>query len=202
MAMKGTGVRYGSIAITFHWAAAAAISALLILGFGSAYANNPSREIGLLRIHVVVGIAVLLLTGARAIWGFVDRRPDAIDGQPCWQRHLACATHLLLYVIPIIGGVSGIGLLIVSKASPFLFLGQAGRVSHFTDFAPMKVHAMAAFALMALIGLHAAAVLFHQYYQTPLLARMGLGTARSEGSPAKTKVFAPQKQSSNPSIGF
>lgn len=192
MLIKGTDARYSRVAIAFHWAAAAAISASLFLGFAAAYASEPNWKLDLLRLHVVAGAATVLLTAVRAVWGLVDQRPASVDGQPSWQRHLACATHLLLYVIPILAGVSGIGLMILSKAAPVLFLGETGRPARFADFAPMTVHIMAACALMGLIGLHIAAVLFHQFYHRDrVLARMGLGTRHSQQP--SIKRFTSQK---------
>ena len=176
MAFKGSNSRYGGLAIGFHWAAAAAVPALLLLGFAAARGGDPNREADLLRVHGILGIAVLLLTLLRAIWWSLDRRPSPIEGQAGWQHHLARAVHLLLYGVPILAGISGIGLMIASKAAPILFLGEAGRLPRFTDFAPMTAHAIAAFALVALIGLHVAAALFHQFYRRDrLLARMGIG---------------------------
>jgi cytochrome b561 len=182
VAIKGSNNRYGGIAIGLHWTAAMAIPALLALGFAAAYVGKPNREVDLVRVHVVLGIAVLLLTLYRAVWWSLDQHPSSIDGQPAWQRHLARAVHLLLYAVPIIAGLSGIGLMILSKAASVLFLGEAGRLPRFTDFAPMTVHAIAAFALIALIGIHVAAALFHHFCKRDrLLARMGVGReTRSE----------------------
>ncbi len=176
MALKGNAGRYGSLAIALHWISAVAILALLVLGFRAASLADAGQKAALLRLHVPLGALVLVLTVARVAWWFFDRRPDDPAGQRPWQSRTAHAVHGLLYLVLIVMGTSGIGLLILSGAGGVLFLGASGPLPQFSDFPPMIVHAAGAFTMAALICFHFGAALYHQFYQRDrLLARMGVG---------------------------
>ncbi|MDB0573937.1 cytochrome b/b6 domain-containing protein [Ralstonia solanacearum] len=66
--MKSRADRYGTVAISIHWLSAALILALLISGLCAASAIDTAHKVGLLRLHVPAGIAVLLLTLVRIVW--------------------------------------------------------------------------------------------------------------------------------------
>lgn len=170
--------RYDSLSITFHWVAATAMLVALPLGFLAAHAPDDRQATALLRVHVPLGIAIVILTVARALWRVRHVPPPARDDQPRWQAGVARSTHLLLYVVPICLGTSGIALMVLSGAAPLIFSRVEGAMPHFSRFAPMAVHAASAFVLVALIGLHGGAALFHQIVRRDrLLARMGIGGA-------------------------
>lgn len=178
MILKGNSHRYGTLATILHWASAVAILALLALGFMAARSSDPARTAILLRIHVPLGVMVLALTVARIAWWFFDRRPEEPAGQPPWQSLAARATHRLLYGLLILMGGSGIGLMVLSGAGAALFLAPPGPLPDFASFAPMKAHALGAFAIVALLSCHVGAVAYHQFYRRDrLLARMGIGAA-------------------------
>ncbi len=176
MTLKGKPGRYGSMAVALHWVSAIAILALLVLGFGAASTADAAQKAALLQLHVPLGALVLVLTVARAAWWFFDRRPDVPAGQQRWQRLTAHAVHALLYLVLIVMGISGIGLLLLSGAGGVLFFGASRPLPQFADFPPMLVHAAGAFTLAALICFHLVGALYHQFYRrNRLLARMGVG---------------------------
>lgn len=177
MTGRGTPQSYGSPAIALHWALAAAIFVALPLGFLAAHAPDRGQATSLLRIHVPLGILILLLTVARAIWRYRHAPPPSPSGESHWLSALARVSHLLLYVVPISLSASGLALLALSGAGPIVFARARGTLPDFTQFPPMAVHAAAAFALIGLLGLHVAAVVYHQVYRRDgLLARMGIGS--------------------------
>ena len=177
MAIKGNARRYGSVAIALHWIAAPAVLTALALGFVAANAASEERQAAILRLHVPIGLAILVLMVARILWRWFDVRPRDPAGQPRWQSVVAHTNHALLYAISIVMGVSGLGLLILSGAASVLFLGAAGPLPRFMDFPPMKVHAIAAFALVALIVIHVLASFYHQLVRRDhLLTRIGVGS--------------------------
>lgn len=175
MTLKGNTDRYGTIAVTLHWASAGAILALLAIGFMAANGADAARTAALLRIHVPLGIVVLALTVARLVWRLFDRRPAAPAGQPGWQRATARLNHALLYGVVILMGVSGIAVMILSGAAAVLFFGAPGALPRFSDVPPMAVHALGAFAIVGLLGLHVGAALYHHFCRRDhLFARMRL----------------------------
>jgi cytochrome b561 len=123
-----------------------------------------------------LGISAVVLTLLRIIWWLaVDTRPAGIGGVPRWQVLAARAVHLLLYLIVLVMGASGIGLLVLSNALPALIGGAP--LPDFAHFPPLLVHSLAAKVLIGLVFLHVAAALFHQFVRRDrLLARMGLGS--------------------------
>lgn len=178
MSIRGDGKSYGTVTIALHWASGAAVPALLALGFAAASATDPARIAALLRVHVPLGIAVLALTLARIVWRPFDNRPGDPAGQPRWQALAAHANHALLHAALLLIGVSGIALLVLSGVAPILFAGADRPLPRF-DFAPMKAHALGAFALVALICLHVGAALYHDFYRRDhLLGRMGIGAGQ------------------------
>lgn len=177
MVVKGNAIRYGVLAAALHWVSALAVLAMLALGFMAARSSDPARIAALLRVHVPLGMLVLALTVTRMVWWLFDRRPDEPGGQPHWQRLVAHATHTLIYGVLVLIGTSGIGLMVLSGAGSVLFLDAPGQVPSFADLAPMKVHALGAFALLLLLSLHVGAACYHQLYRGDrLLARMGLSS--------------------------
>lgn len=168
---------YDLPAIVLHWALAAAILAALPLGFLAAHASDGRQAILLLRIHIPLGILVFGLTLARVVWHCRHAPPPPPQGQPRWQIAAARVAHVLLHVVPLVLGASGLGLLALSGAAPIVFARVWGGLPDFSHFPPMAVHAFAAFVLVGLLGLHVAAALYHQFYRRDrLLARMGVGS--------------------------
>ncbi len=179
MILKGTTCRYGSLAVTLHWLSAVAILALLALGFMAANAPGTARQTAFLRLHVPLGVFVVVLTLTRIVWWCFDARPGDVAGQPRWQALTAHVTHSLLYGFLIVMGASGIGLMLLSRAAPILFFDAPGPLPRFSDFPPMVAHALGAFAIVTLLCLHIGAALFHQAYKRDhLFARMGVEPAQ------------------------
>jgi len=177
MSIKSTSDRYGTVAITLHWLSAALIIGLMGAGFLAANTVESEAKTAILRIHVPVGIAVLLLTIARLCWWrFADRKPDEAAGMPRLQSVVAKAVHVLLYAAIIGLGGSGIAMMVLSGAGEIVFGNAPGPLPNFWDFAPRYGHAVFARLMLALFVAHAGAALYHQFIRKDrLLARMGLG---------------------------
>ena len=169
--------RYDVVAIAFHWIVAAAILLALPLGFLAAHAPEDRQAVSLLRAHIPLGVLILALTVARAIWRYRHAPPPPPSGQPCWQSRVARVSHALLYAVPMVLGASGLALLALSGAAPIVFARLHGALPDFSRFPPMAVHALAAFILIGLLALHGAAAIYHQVYRRDrLLALMGIGS--------------------------
>ena len=176
MSMKSGSDRYGTMAVSVHWLSAALILVLIASGFRAAGTVDPAVKAQLLRIHVPVAIAVLLLTLLRVVWWLaIDRRPDPVVGPPLWQERSARVVHLLFYVV-ILGMIaSGIGMMVLSGAGSIIF-GQGGVLPDFWKFAPRVPHGIGARLLFALLVLHVGAALYHHVVlRDGLLWRMWFG---------------------------
>jgi cytochrome b561 len=169
-------VRYSSVAILLHWAIAVALAFQLALGFAM-----PKDESGfaLYQLHKSVGITILLLTLARLAWRVMRRPPPAVEGG--FQGFLAKAVHTLLYVFMIGMPLTGWAMVSTDPLNiPTILYGAvpwphlplpAGLNALFED-----THALLAWMGLALIALHIAGALRHQWLiKDGLLRRMAPG---------------------------
>lgn len=176
MALRGTADRYGKLATGLHWIVAVATIAQLGLGLATAAAADDAHRTALLRIHAPLGALILVLTAIRIVWWLLDRRPSDPPGQALWQSRMARTAHRLLVLITVIAAVSGMGLLVRSGANHIIFGAAAGPLPDFAPFFQRTVHGAATALLLALLGLHVLAALYHQFYRRDrLFARIGIG---------------------------
>jgi cytochrome b561 len=154
------------------------------------YAAPPSllgtlaETLGLYSAHKVLGLILLALVVIRIAWRITRGAPPEEPTIAVWQREVSTLVHswiyLLLIVVPILGwvGISLYPALVVfdSFSLPSLTApDQAKSVAVFT------AHAIAAFALVALVAMHIGAALYHHFIRRDgVLLRMlpGLPTTR------------------------
>lgn len=174
---KSTSNRYGRVAITIHWVSAALVIGLMIAGLVAADTADPEAKAALLRLHVPIGTAVLVLTLVRLGWWLLaDRKPDDPAGVPPMQALAAGGVHGLLYLAILGLAGSGIAMIALSGAGEILFGGAPGPLPDFWNFAPHYGHAAMAWLMGALLALHVAGALYHQFIlKDRLFARMGVG---------------------------
>jgi cytochrome b561 len=176
MGLKSTIDRYGSMAVSIHWLSAILVLVLMVVGFRAAGTVDPAAKAALLRLHLPIGIALLALTVLRIVWWRFDRRPDPIAASPHWQERAAQAVHILFYVVLLGMIASGIGMMVLSGASPIIFGGQGGALPDFSKYLPRAPHGIGAWLLIALVVLHVGAALYHQFGRRDgLLRRMWFG---------------------------
>jgi len=175
MSLKSSTTRYGSVAITIHWLTALLILALFATGLLAAEQADPGAQLALVRFHVPLGTAVLVLTVLRLVWWWVaDRRPALPVDQPHWQKFMAHAVHIALYLVIVLLAASGISTLVLSGALPAIIGGAT--LPDFETVLPRLVHGVASKLMLGLLALHIGAALYHQFIRRDhLLARMGVG---------------------------
>jgi cytochrome b561 len=167
-----TALRYTTVAIAFHWLLALAIIGSLGMGFYmSDLPFSPSR-LKLFNWHKWAGITILALSAARALWRLTHRPPALPDAvlaaMPVWQRHAHRATHGLLYGLFFAVPLSGWAY--TSAAGfPVVWFGVLALPDWVAVDRPLAdavlkpLHHLLAFALAALLVLHVAATLKHQF---------------------------------------
>ncbi|MEM6986396.1 MAG: cytochrome b/b6 domain-containing protein [Pseudomonadota bacterium] len=173
MARLSTPHRYGSVAVGIHCLSALLILALMISGNLSAETETAQSKLVILRLHAVCGLSIVCLTLLRLVWWWrVDNKPVSV-AMPRWQARSAHAVHVLLYVVMLGMGASGIGMLVLSGAGDSLFGGASAPLPDFWQYAPRRPHGLGARILVALIVLHVGAALYHQMVlRDGLLRRM------------------------------
>jgi cytochrome b561 len=179
MTLKSSQQRYGAVPIAIHWLSAIAILVMLGTGLTAANTTDEAAKTGILTVHVSVGIGVAVLTLLRLVWWLaVDRRPQRHTGIARWQATLSHLVHIALYAVIVLMVASGIALALLSGLVPALFTGGLAVLPDFRDYPPFFAHWAGGWAMIALVGLHVAAALYHQFWRRDrLMARMGLGAA-------------------------
>ena len=168
MNWKNTPDRFGSLSIGMHW--------LMVLLFIGVYAAIELHDLApkgsalradLKTWHFVFGLSVFTLVALRLVARLLAGRAPPIEPRlPIWQQRLAAWTHVALYVFMI--GMPLLGWLAVSaKGNPVMFFGAqlpalVGQDKGLYDSLKEIHEAIGTFGYY-LIGLHAAAALFHHY---------------------------------------
>lgn len=172
MAGSVVSERYGVTAQLLHWATLALVVAQPLL---AELAEEAGRGGEAYAAHRSVGITLLALTLLRIAWRSV-RPPPAPPPMPRWQRLAAVWTHwgmyLLLLAIPVSGwlmsSTSGDGVAWLGLDLPALAARDEDAAEALED-----VHETLFQLLLALVALHVAAAMKHQFVDRDgLIGRM------------------------------
>lgn len=167
MSWRNTASRYGSLSIGLHW-----LMLLLIAGVyacielrGNFPKGSDIRE-GLKTWHFMLGLSILVLVLVRLAAHFIGTVPRIEPDPPKWQTLFARLMHIALYALMI--GMPLLGWLTLSaegKLVPFFGLQLPSLVGESKSIAgwAKELHETGGTVGYLLIGLHAAAALFHHY---------------------------------------
>jgi cytochrome b561 len=163
-------LRYSNTAVTFHWVLAALVLAQASLGFTFFFSEDgPARDTVFIW-HKTVGVTILLLVLARLAYRLRNPPPPFPPELPAWERHAAVWNHRLFYLLliamPIVGfiAVSGFANGPTTPLVGGIMVPVIPGVSKETGELAGDVHQYAAFLLVALILVHVAAALKHQFF--------------------------------------
>jgi cytochrome b561 len=176
--------RYSLVAIVMHWVLGAALVGIFIMGLYMADLPFSPLRLKLYNWHKWAGVTILVLSALRLLWRMTHRPPELpariSQSMPRWQHWAHHGTHYALYAlffaVPLIGWAysSAAGFPIVL----FGILPLPDFVSADKALAALikPFHELSAFALAALVVLHVAAALKHQFVDRDgLLDRMRPG---------------------------
>jgi cytochrome b561 len=104
--MTGYDNQYSRVAIILHWAIAAFILFNLAVGYVMESLPVPLRFV-VFFLHVSSGMTVLALTVIRVMWRLTHEPPPYPARMKPWERHLAHAVHLFLYVAMVLMPLTG-----------------------------------------------------------------------------------------------
>ena len=171
-------VKYHPALVVLHWLMAVLLIGALGLGLTLALTpNSDPGKLDLLEWHMAGGMAILALMLIRLVVRWRTRKPAAEPlGFPVLDR-LAPLIHYAFYiVVPLTVGFGyATGILAHLPASVFARTGEP-LPEHFTAYPTFIGHALLAMLLAALIGLHVAAAVWHQWGRKDgLMGRMGFG---------------------------
>jgi cytochrome b561 len=146
--------------------------ALLLGGYLAAWmidgASSPAEKAQLIMLHRSFGVTILLLTWVRLAFRLRARVPPPPPDVPAVQRLAARASVITLDAALIVQPLLGLAASMLHGGRTMLFGDVLLRLLLPVDRALAhdvfhRVHAWTALVLLALIGLHATAVLYHHF---------------------------------------
>ena len=173
--------RYTRTAMLLHWALGLALVGLFCMGLYMTGLPFSPQRLKLYNWHKWAGVTLLMLSALRLLWRAVHRPPalpPAVEqAMPRWQKAAHHGTHFLLYVlffaVPLIGWAYS-----SAAGFPIVFLGL-WQLPDFVAASPdladalKPLHKLSAYAMAALVLVHVAAALKHQFFDRDgLMLRM------------------------------
>lgn len=160
--------RYGSLAIGLHWL----MVVLLVAVYGCIelrgyFPKGSDPREALKTWHLMLGLSVFVLASLRLFVHLTAPVPRIEPDPPGWQTLSARLMHLALYALMI--GMPLAGWLLLSAAAkpiPFFGLQLPALIGESKSLAGVikEIHEIGGTVGYFLIGLHAAAALFHHYF--------------------------------------
>jgi cytochrome b561 len=166
--IRNTPSTWGNVSRWFHWGLGAAIIGMLAYGWWMNHIPARPDRYFYRSIHADIGYVVLLLTVLRLIWRGINPTPDLPEDMPRGLRVLARVNQWTLYLATIL--VAMLGWAHSGAATPdyssFFGLFHVPQIT-----SPNKAvarayedrHILFAYVLLALIVIHVAAAVWHQF---------------------------------------
>jgi cytochrome b561 len=163
--------RYTPLWVTLHWLTALLVFAEFYLGLTSVGLAAEAKA-PILRLHMPIGVTILLLTVIRLIVRWRTPRPEDASTGNRFLDMLGKGTHHMLYLLLILMALTGMGLSLRFNLAPAVFEGSAPIPADLTP----GLHGLFFLLIALLILLHIGAALYHQFIlRDHLLARMWYG---------------------------
>ena len=157
--------RYDGVARFLHWLVVLLVIAQFMAGWAMPDVRKDSLPVGLIAIHLGVGTTLLAAMVARLIWRLTHRPPpeNFLPGLNVLSRLSHFALYALLVAVPLLGWANassrGWRVRLAGVTNLPALTGNGSSFGH----ALGNVHGLLAWALLAVIILHVAAALFHQF---------------------------------------
>lgn len=172
-------LRYTPTAVALHWLMAALIFAAFPLGIYMHDLPLSPAKLQLYSYHKWLGITVLGLLLLRLLWRLRHAPPPLPAHLPAWQQRASQLTHHLLYLLMFAVPMSG-WLMSSAKGFKTVWLGvlplpDLVEKNKALGVALAELHEGLNILLLALVVLHLAAVVKHQFInRDDILSRMSL----------------------------
>ncbi len=160
--------RYHALSIPAHWLTLVLLIAVYaLIELRGIYPKGTAAHDVMKTWHFMLGLTVLAVVAARLVLRLIFREPLITPPPPAWQRLLAKVMYLALYafliVMPMLGWLT---LSAKGRVIPFFGLELPALMGPDKGWASSleNVHETIGTIGYYLIGLHAAAALFHHYF--------------------------------------
>lgn len=161
--------RYSTVSIVLHWTIAALILSNVFIG-GAMEEAKGLEKFQIFQYHKSVGLTVLVLSLVRLGWRLANPAPPLPGHMAGWEKRLARATHVALYVLMV--GIPVLGWATVS-ASPLNIPTEVWGFIPWPDLplptsedlseALGEVHESLVKAMYLVLALHVAGALKHHF---------------------------------------
>ena len=170
--------RYSTISIWLHWLMLALMIAVYAaIELREFYPRGSDPREALKAWHFTLGLTVFVLVWVRIVARIVTAAPPEM-AEPAWRSLASKAVHLALYVLMIAMPIAGWVILSAEgDAIPFwgISMPAIAQVDEALAHNAEELHELGGTIGYWLVGLHAAAALFHHYVlKDGLLSRMSL----------------------------
>jgi len=158
---------YTATAKALHWTVVVLLIAQFTFAWTMPHIGRDTPVTTLISLHFTFGIIILAVAIVRLAWRLTHGEPAPLDGIPPWQTATAAIVHwllyLLLFVVPILGLINaswrGMPVVLFGLELPALVAKRAPGWGWTGD-----VHGLLAnYLMLALVGLHVAAGLYHYF---------------------------------------
>ena len=165
MSARLTSDTYSPVAKGLHWLIVLLLTVQFVTAFLLPHIGRNTPMSTVISLHFSFGVLILIVMVTR----FVHRLmyPIALEAHdaPAWERFLAKTTHRVFYLILLVGPLLGWASASAHKlpVTPFGIVtlpAIAAPGAHWANTAG-DIHGTAMWVLLWLVGLHAAAALFH-----------------------------------------
>ena len=160
---------YTRTAISLHWLIVALLVGQFIFAWTMPHIGRNTPVTTLISLHFSFGVLILALAVVRLVWRATHGKPEPEAGVPPWQTASARIVHwllyLLLFVLPVLGWINaswrGMPIVMFGLELPKLVATRAPGWGWTGD-----VHVVLSnYLLLALVGLHVAAALYHNLFR-------------------------------------
>jgi len=169
MTLHNSDERWGAVSQAFHWLIVVLIVVMAYLGLTMVDLPNTPHKIAVYTLHKSIGISILGLVVLRLGWRLYAGRPRELAGIPTWQARVASATHVALYVLLFAVPLSG---WVVNSSTGFplhwfnlVNLPPIASKSDALHAVVRPLHEWLFWALITLACVHAAAAIYHHWFQ-------------------------------------
>jgi len=167
LSWKNTSTGYGWLSILIHWLMMILIvAAYVTMNLKSSFPKgSPSRD-AVVSLHYMLGLSVLcfvwLRIGARIACTSPAIQPSLTALQAYWAKFMHWMLYVLMILLPILGWLT---LSARGKPVPFFGAELPALIDKSQEIAKLfrDIHGSLANTGYLLIGLHAAAALYHHY---------------------------------------
>ncbi len=153
--------KYSKAIIIIHWLSFLLIMVLIPIGFLMANMEGGELRLVLLRVHVILGILVFILTLLRVWFFFTHKRPSRLQTGSWLHDKLIVWIENSFYFILILLSTSGIATIIFGNFAEAIKKSDISLLPQTYDIPPSMAHKALAIILIILLLGHVGGVINH-----------------------------------------